>query len=215
MENDDTENVGYVFLVSDYSRKVFSKLDYSLKDGLHIQRKGSDPELYAYLEKYADKWQPYDRDLFGVRLEKRGEGDLQYYYLDYHSVEQSGIPESHKRQVKNDQIIIGLIVYKIIYFDSNFELNSVSELKRKISLDYEEYQPGLLTLIAKSSDKGKLQADDVEIDAVLESALNQFARLGWIKRSGDYFEPLASFQRLLYVYEDVIKNINQILARYQ
>jgi hypothetical protein len=215
MENDDTENIGYAFLESRSSQKVFSKLDYALKDGVHIQRQGSDPELYAYLKKYADRLQPYYRNLFGVRLEKRGEDDQQYYYLDYHSAEQSGIPENHKRQVKNEYIIIGFIIYKIIYFDGNLELNSVSELKQKITLDYEEYEDGLLRLIAKSSEKAKLQADDVEIDSVVDSALNQFARLGWMERSGDHFELLASFQRLLYVYEDVIRNFDKIIARYQ
>lgn len=215
MENDDTENIGYAFLHSTHSQEIFGKLDYALKDGVHIQRQGSDPELYAYLEKYVENLQPYYRDLFGVRLEKRGEDDQQYYYLDYHSAEQSGIPESHKRQVKNEYIIIGLIVYKIIYFDGNLELNSVSELKKKITLDYEEYESGLLRLIAKSSEKGKLQTDDIEIDNVVDSALNQFVRLGWMERIEDHFEPLASFQRLLYVYEDVIRNIDQIIARYK
>lgn len=215
MENDNKEKAGYAFLESHHSQQVFAKLDYALKDGVHIQRQDSDPELYAYLEKYADRLQPYYRDLFGIRLEKRGEDDQQYYYLDYHSAEQSGIPENHKRQVKNEYIIIGLIIYKIIYFDGNLELNSVSELKQKITLDYEEYEGGLLRLIAKSSEKAKLQADDVEIDSVVDSALNQFARLGWMELSGDHFEPLASFQRLLYVYEDVIRNIDQIIARYQ
>lgn len=214
MENDYTENVGYGFLSSYRSQKVFSKLDYALKDGIHIQRKGSDPEMYAYLEKYADSLQPYYRDLFSVPLEKRGEDDQQYYYLDYHLVEHAGIPENHRRQVKNEHIIIGLIVYKIIYFDGNLELNSVSELKKKITLDYEEYEGGLLKLIAKSSEKAKLQADDVAIDSVVDSALNQFVRLGWMELSGDYFEPLASFQRLLYVYEDVIRDIDQIITRY-
>lgn len=214
MENDNTENVGYSFLESDHSQQVFSKLDYALKDGIHIQRQGSDPELYAYLKKYEDSLQKYYRNLFGVRLEKRGEDDQLYYYLDYHSVDQSSIPENHKRQVKNEYIIIGLIVYKIIYFAGNLELSSVSELKKKIALDYEEYENGLLRLIAKSSEKAKLQADDVEIDNMVDSALNQFVRLGWMERNGDYFEPLPSFQRLLYVYEDVIQNIDQIIARY-
>lgn len=214
MENYDTENIGYTFLGNHHSQLVFSRLDYALKDGVHIQRQGSDPELYAYLEKYTDKLQPYYRDLFGVRLEKRGEDDYQYYYLDYHSAEQSNIPENHKRRIKNEHIIIGLILYKIIYFDGNLELNSVSDLKKKISLDYEEYENGLLKLIAKSSEKAKLQADDMEIDSVVDSALNQFVRLGWIERSNDHFELLASFQRLLYVYEDVIRNIDQIISRY-
>jgi hypothetical protein len=214
MDNQDTEKTGYTFLESHRSQQVFSKLDYALKDGLHIQRHGSDPELYAYLVEYADKLQPYYRDLFGVRLERRGEDDQQYYYLDYHSAGQSGIPENHKRQIKNEYIIIGLIIYKIIYFDGNLELNSVSALKQKITLDYEEYEGGLLRLIAKSSEKAKLQADDVEIDSVVDLALHQFVRLGWMERNGDHFELLASFQRLLYVYEDVILKIDQIIARY-
>ncbi len=73
MENDNTEDVGYAFLSSDHSQRVFSQVDYALKDGMHIQRQGSDPELYAYLVKYGDSLKPYYRDLFGVRLEKRGE----------------------------------------------------------------------------------------------------------------------------------------------
>jgi hypothetical protein len=215
VENSDHESLGYTFLQTDYSRQVFSKLDYALKDGLHIQRQGSDPELYAYLERYASKLQPYYRDLFGVRLEVKGEDDQRYYFLDYHSTEQSGIPVNHKRQVSNEYIIIGLVMYKIIYFDGNLELSSVVELQRKITLDYEQYETGLLRLIAKSSANAKLQADDVEIDKVVESALRQFARLGWIQLNGDHFEPLPSFQRLLYVYEDVIRTIDQRIARYE
>lgn len=215
MENENTEDLSYAFLNSLHSQQIFSRLDYALKDGVHIQRQGSDPELYAYLKEYEYGLKPYYQNLFGVRLEKRGEDDQQYYYLDYHSAEQSGIPENHKRQVKNENIIVGLIMYKIIYFDGNLELNSVTELKKKITLDYEEYEDGLLRLIAKSSEKGKLQADDVEIDTVVDSALNQFVKLGWMERSGDHFETLASFQRLLYVYEDVIRNIDQIISRYK
>lgn len=215
MENSDHQNIGYAFLQSDYSRQVFSKLDYALKDGLHIQRQGSDPELYAYLERYAGKLQPYYRDLFGVRLEVKGEDDQRYYFLDYHSVEKSGIPDGRKRQVNNEYIIIGLIMYKIIYFDGNLELNSSSELQRKITLDYDQYKTGLLRLIAKSSDKAKLQGDDEDIDKVVEAALRQFARLGWIQLNGDHFEPLPSFQRLLYVYEDIIRDIDQQIARYE
>ena len=215
MENNDSKSINYDFLLSDYSQQVFSKLDYALKDGVHLQRNGSDPELYTYLERYEHELKPYYQKLFGVRLEKKGEGDEQYFFLHYHSVERSGIPEIHKHNLKNEHIIIGLIIYKIIFFDGNIELNSIKKLKQKITLDYEEYEQGLVKLIAKSSDSARVNEDDIQIDKEVEGALRQFEKLGWLYRKQDHFELLASFQRLLYVYEDVIKNIDEIIARYQ
>ena len=59
MENNDSKSINYDFLLSDYSQQVFSKLDYALKDGVHLQRNGSDPELYTYLERYEHELKPY------------------------------------------------------------------------------------------------------------------------------------------------------------
>ena len=126
MEDYDTREVGYPFLMETASKHLFSRLDFALKDGVHFQRHGSDPDLFAYLKRYEHQLKPYYQNLFGVRLETKGEGEDQYYFLDYHSVEMSAIPDAHKRQMKNEHVIIGFIIYKIVFFDGNLELNSIA-----------------------------------------------------------------------------------------
>jgi len=157
----------------------------------------------------------YYQELFGVSLERKGIENQQYYYLDYHSKEQAQIDESHKYQLKNEDIIIGCVMYKIIYLDGNVELNSISDLKKKVSLDYEEYEEGLIRLIAKSKEGEKLGEDDGNIDEAIDRALRDFKRLGWVDYEKDHFELLPAFERILLIYEDVIKDIDNLIKKYQ
>ncbi|MEQ3656536.1 MAG: hypothetical protein ABNH00_11785 [Dokdonia sp.] len=216
MESSHTKDIDFSFLLNDDSEAVFSKLDYLLKDGVHLQKFGSQVGFFEYLEKYSKELRNYYQILFGVTLEWKGEGLGKYYYLDYHSKERSKLPEAHKTTFKNDVLIIGFIIYKVIFFDGNIELNSIALLKKKITLDYEEYEEGLLRLIAKSTDGGgKLSEDDVQIDKVVDRTLSQFKKIGWVELKGDYLETLPSIHRLLYVYEDVIRDMKNIITKYK
>ena len=215
MENNSRENIDLAFLQEEDSEHLFGRLDYLLKDGIHIQNYGNQVEFYNYLIKNYAYLNQFYLKFNGVPLEKKGEGLHQYFFLDYHSKERSKILDSHKNTIKNEYIIMGFIIYKIIYFDGNVELNSVQELKQKITLDYEQYEEGLIRLIAKSSEGGKLSEDDVQIDKIVVRTLAQFKKLGWVDYRNNYFEPLPSFNRLLHIYEDVIKNIDNIIATYK
>lgn len=215
MENNNREKVGLDFLVEDDSERLFGDLDYLLKDGVHIQNFGENSFFYDYLTNNHSELNAYYLRLFGVPLRRKGEGSHQFYYLDYHSREENHIPENRRFTLKNECVIMGVIIYKIIFFDGNLELNSVDKLKKTITLDYEEYEEGLLKLIVKSDDAGKLADDDELIDKMVGKTLLEFKKLGWVDYKGDYFETLPSFHRLLHIYEDVIKNIKNILSNYQ
>lgn len=215
MENNYRDKINLEFLIEDDSERLFADLDYILKDGVHIQNYGENSFFYDYLVKNHNELNAYYLRLFGVPLRKKGEGSHQFYYLDYHSREENHIPENRRYTIKNEYIIIGVIIYKIIFFDGYLELNSVEKLKKAITLDYEEYEEGLLKLIVKSDETGKLADDDKLIDKMVGRTLLEFKKLGWVDYKGDYFETLPSFHRLLYIYEDVIKNIKNILSNYK
>ena len=214
-DNNQNDLKKFDFLLDRNAVTLFGKLDFKFKDGEHIQDYGLDSKYFKYIDKYKSSLNEYYSSFFGIRLKEGGESTERFYYLDFHSDDKRNIPESSKYSIKNEYIIIGLIMYKIIYFDGNIELKSVEKLKKIIRTDYDQYQGGLQRIIVKSNEKGRLKGDDDIIDKTTQKALEQFKRLRWIDLEGDLFETRASFQRILSLYGDTIANIDSIIKSYK
>lgn len=216
MENNNQDYLKrFDFLLDRNAEKIFGKLDFKLKDGEHIQDHGDGSRFLSYIDKYKESLNDYYSSFFGIKLREGGESSERFYFLDFHSDDRKNIPESNRYTVKNEYIIIGLIIYKIIFFEGNIELTSIKKLKKTIRNDYEEYQEGLLKVIVKSNETGRLKGDDDQIDKTIQRTLEQFKKLRWMDVDGDFFQPLPSFHRILSLYGDIIKNIDNIIKTYQ
>jgi len=211
MEDRSSEITIDSFLRDEYTQELFAEVDYKLKDGIHIQQEGKQIALYDYIVENEESLKLYYHKLFKVNLTSGGEYPDKYYYLDFNDPPSRGnIHIDHRHFLKNEYIIIGFIIYEIIYIQREIDLNSISELKRKIRIDYEDLKPGLYRLIGKSKNKNPSKLNDQTIDNTVKNALIEFNKIGWMKIGDDEFELLPAFDRLIKFYENEILNINEI-----
>lgn len=216
MENQHSKNVKeFDFLLDEQAHYLFGKLDFKLKDGEHIQYFGGDTKYFNYIRLYKSTLDNYYRKYFGVALEEGGESSQKYYYLDYNSAEVVSFSARHKYPFKNSHLIIGLILYKTIFFEGNVELSSKKEFKKIVRNESDQYQLGLLKLIANSSGNRKIKFDDDKIDDAIDSAFKQFQKIKWIELlDSDTFETRASIHRIRSLFEEQILDIDNIITRY-
>tara|TARA_R110001632_G_scaffold63318_2_gene151431 strand:- start:91700 stop:92350 length:651 start_codon:yes stop_codon:yes gene_type:complete len=204
------------FLHHQETKSIFANLDYMLKDGVHIQQVEKQIEYYNYIIENEDSLKLYYKELFEVNLSSGGEIPDKYYFLDFIDPNSRGnIRRDNRHYLKNEHIIIGFIIYEIIYIHKQIDLTSVDELKRKIRNDYDVLKPGLYRLIGKSKNINPSKLNDNAIDSAVKSALNEFSKIGWITLSDNEFEPLPAFDRLIYFYEKEILNIDEIFKEMQ
>jgi len=193
-------------------KELFAKLDFALKDGVHIQERGKQKELFLYIQRFLSSLKQYYLEFFGLGLEEGGYDSEKYYYLKFYPDIKGGIPLNHKHVISLENIIIGLLLYKIYYIDRHIELNTLSKFQRLIRLDYPDLKPSIVRLLAKARREKSTQLNDDRIDACIKNAFDEFNKIKWIEMETDgTFEILPSFQRLTKEFADEINNIDEIL----
>lgn len=216
MEHDTNGTLSFLNFQRDPDAQIyFGQLDYYLKDGIHIQEYGDQIDYYKFLKKHKDELNDYYEYFYGISLKEENVQSDSYFFLDFNTSSRGKIPSPYRDVLKNKYIIIGLIMYKAIFYEGNVELNSLATLQEMIRNDYEQYKEGLIRLLAQSSGDVKLDDDDKMIDNTVLAALQNFKRLGWIELNQDHFETRASFQRINTIYEDIIPKIDDIIISYQ
>lgn len=213
MENGSDKNSIVDFLFDAAAEDYFAEIDYALKDGVHFQREGKQFRHYNFIESNEEGLCLYYQKFFNVNLAREGEGANTYFFLDFYGTDRGGIPGRHRHIMKSEHVLIGFIIYKIVIIDKEIDLDSVQRLKEKIRIDYEDYKPGLYRLIAKSKNTTPGNMNDNILDANVQSALEEFRKIGWITMEKDEFSLLPAFNRLVKVYEEHILNIDETLNR--
>lgn len=211
MENVDNKTTISDFLYAENTKELFAEIDYLLKDGMHFQKQGNQIRHFNFIDKNIDSLRLYYQDFFDVELSEGGEKPNNYFYLDFYGNSRGNISSRHREILKSEYVIIGFIIYKIIYIDKEIDLDSVQKLKEKIRIEYEDYKPGIYRLIAKSRNTTPGNLNDNTIDNTTQSALEEFRKIGWIELSKDEFSLLPAFDRLIKVYEEYILNIDETL----
>ncbi|NMR36039.1 hypothetical protein HIO71_17810 [Chryseobacterium aquaticum] len=211
MENVNNQSALSDFFKDDNAKELFAEIDYLLKDGMHFQKQGTQIRQFNFIDKNADSLKRYYSHFFEVELTEGGEKPNSYYYLDFHGNNRGNISSKHREILKSEFVIIGFIIYKIIFIDRDIELDSVQKLKEKIRIEYDDYKPGIYKLIAKSKNTTPGNLNDNTIDSTIQSALQEFRKIGWISLNDDEFSPLPAFDRLLSIYEEYILNIDETL----
>lgn len=212
MENVDYKAAVSDFLIAENAKELFAEVDYQLKDGMHFQKQGNQTRLFNFIDKNFDSLKLYYQDYFDVELSEGGEKPNNYFFLDFYGNNRGNISFRHRDTLKSEHVIIGFLIYKIIYIDKQIiDLDSVQKLKEKIRIDNEAYKPGIYRLIAKSRNTTPGNLNDNTIDNTIQSALEEFKKIGWIELNKDEFGLLPAFDRLIKVYEEYILNIDETL----
>ncbi len=224
MENVHTEEVhklNYDFLADRKVKDVFSKVDYFLRSGVHIQREHPKPEeMFRFIERNFESLHSYYSNLFQLQLTKGGEEQLnRYYFLDFEDENnRSKIPPDHRyrKYLETEHIIIGMLFFKMYRLDANIELDSVSDFIQLLFTEYEEEKKGLFKLIASAKTDKSTDYVDKEVIKEIKDAFDEFEKLGWIawiNEEKSKFKYMPSFERLRKKYQSQIMSIDELIQK--
>ncbi len=199
------------FLEDPDAPELFAKIDYQLKDGLHFQDREHQQHHFLFIRRHEDSLRHYYQTFFGVNLSYGGEGSDRYYFLDFNPTDRGAIDGDHRYFLRPEYVIIGFMIYKIIFIDGNFELTSVKKLQATIRTDYEELKDDIYRLLAKLRKTNATTLSSEKVDEIVHEALKEFRKLGWVVMEEDYFDVMPSFNRLNKVYGDYINNFEEMV----
>lgn len=207
----------YPFLEDKKAPQHFARADYLLRSGVHLQLDHPDAGLYRFVNQAYENggMADYYSDLFNLKLTRSGSEFNRYYYLDFEEDTRHKIPLHHRDTLATQDIIIGMLFFKLYKLEGNIELENVSDFIHLLFTEYEEEKEGLRRLIADSgSDKGTDYSDD-KIKDVIYKAFKQFNNLGWIawedENNKDGFRYQHSFERLRNLYQPQIEGIDELI----
>lgn len=210
----------YPFLQDKKAPQYFARADYLLRSGVHLQLDYPDAGLYRFVNRAWDEGMPaYYSELFNLKLTRSGGEFNRYYYLDFVEDSRHKIPLNNRDTLGTQEIIIGMLFFKLYKLDGNIDLEKVSDFVNLVFAEYEEEKEGLRKLIADSgTDKGTDYSDD-KIKEVIRKAFRQFNDLGWIawedEKEKDRFRYMPSFERLRNLYQQQILGIDELIKTAQ
>lgn len=200
------------FLEDPRSERFFAKLDYMLREGVHVQRNDEQEDYFDFIVAHESSLREYYSKFLKLYLEHGGEMSDRYYYLEFNNGDRGPVDERHRHSLKQEYVIVGLLLYKLLFNDGHFELNSVRKFQELLRLNYETLRVNINRLLAKLRADNNSETGDNRIDEVIASAMKEFEKLGWVLfYDDDSFEPQPSFQRLSKLYADTIHNLDEIM----
>lgn len=220
MENHNLqESIEFEFLKHPEAKVLFAPLDFALKNGKHIQKQSQPVGIFNYIKHEFNSLQPYYKEYFGLYLRKEGQGNEQYFFIDFYkdyngSISRGKIPVENRYYLKDEYILVAFLLIRLYIIDFVPEYkHSIAGFKKRILRDYDEYKPALFRLLVNSEDAESSKIEEDFITGVIDNALKEFNKLGWIEldKENSDFEIMPSCKRLLTVYEDSIQNIETII----
>ncbi|WP_271781996.1 condensin complex protein MksE [Aquimarina algiphila] len=219
MADEATEKIEkYSFLYDRKAKDIFAKLDYTLRNGIHIQREyPNNVNLYRFLND-SDNYESlkdYYKDFFNLNLIKEGSDFNNYYYLNLNEDGKSNVPSDNRDYLKSEYIIIGMLFLKMYKLDGNIELGSIFEFITLLSEEYEEQKNSLRKLINDNSSDKSTDLGEQRFEAVVTKSFEKFGDLGWLMWDRDdeknKFKIMPSFERLRIIYQPQIETIDDLL----
>lgn len=208
------ENVDYTFLTTQEAISIFADVDYALKSGRHIQKCPSQGKLFDFIKRYYDQLKSYYDNLFGIHLNSEGEGELEYFFIDFFKdrngyYQRGNIPVENREYLAESHLIIAFLLIRMYVLEPRVEKRIlIQDFKIQVLSEYEEYKPHLLRLFAKSEDTKETDYELKSIEDEIEKALKKFNELCWIMidKNTETFEIMPSLNRLLNIFENYIIN---------
>lgn len=218
MANDNSEEIKYAFLYDRKAITYFSKIDYSLKSGIHIQREYPKPsELHRFVDQYYPSLKDYYKDFFRLSLCKAGNEFNQYYYLDLEEGGKSNISSDFREYLKTEYIIIGLLFFKMYKIDGNIELDSINEFISLLFSEYDEEKVALTRLLTDTNSTKTSDHNDQKLEDIIRKSFLKFGDLGWLMWENEVdknrFKILPSFERLRQMYQPQIESIDELIKK--
>lgn len=219
MANDITNTpITYDFLNHKKAKNVFAKLDYALRNGIHIQREyPSNVNLYRFLND-SDNYESlknFYKEYYNLNLVREGSDFNNYYYLNFNQDGKGNVPSDNRDYLKNEYIIIGMLFFKMYKLDGNIELESVSGFISLLHEEYEEQRNALRKLINDNSSDKSTDLGDERFEYVVTKSFEKFADLGWLIWESDdlrdKFKIMPSFERLRINYQPQIETIEDLI----
>lgn len=219
MADDTTEKIEmYSFLKNKKAKSIFAKLDYTLRNGIHIQREyPKNVHLYRFLND-SDNYESlkdYYKDFFNLNLIKEGSDFNNYYYLNLNEDGKSNVPSDNRDYLKSEYIIIGMLFLKMLKLDGNIELDSISEFTTLLYEEYEEQKNALRKLINDNSSVKSTDLGDQRFENVVSKSFEKFGDLGWLmwdrEDEKNKFKIMPSFERLRIIYHPQIETIDDLI----
>jgi chromosome condensin MukBEF MukE localization factor len=213
MENDYLqEKLGYEFLKTQEAKSTFADVDYALKSGKHIQKCHSQKTQFTFVRQYYDPLKEYYNNLFDIHLNREGEGDSEYFFIDFFRdgnghYQRGNIPIENREYLSESHLIIAFLLIRMYLLEPRTENGIlIQDFKTQVLLEYEEYKPHLLRLFAKSEGTEETDYELKSIEDEIDKALKKFNELYWIviDRNTETFEILKSLNRLLNMFENYI-----------
>ncbi|SIQ20353.1 condensin complex protein MksE [Maribacter ulvicola] len=220
MADDATEKIEtYSFLHDKKAKNIFAKLDYTLRNGIHIQREyPKNVNLYRFLND-SDNYESlkdYYKDFFNLNLIKEGSDFNSYYYLSLNEDGKSNVPSDSRDYLRSEYIIIGMLFLKMFKLDGNIELESVSEFTALLYEEYEEQKNALRKLINDNSSDKSTDLGDKRFETVITKSFEKFGDLGWLmwdrEDEKNKFKVMPSFERLRIIYQPQIETIDDLIT---
>jgi len=210
----------YRFLHNTKTKSIFAKLDYTLREGIHIQREyPRNVNLYRFLSD-SDNYESlkeYYKDFFNLNLMKEGSDFNNYYFLNFNEDGKGNVPSDNRDYLKNEYIIIGMLFFKMFKLDGNIELESVSEFKALLYEEYEEQKNALKKLINDNYSDKSTDLNDHKFEVVIQKSFEKFGELGWLmwdsEDEKDRFKIMPSFERLRSMYQPQIETIDDLIKQ--
>ena len=182
--------------------------------GRHIQKCPSQGKLFAFIKRYYDQLKSYYDNLFGIHLNSEGEGELEYFFIDFFKdrngyYQRGNIPVENREYLAESHLIIAFLLIRMYVLEPRVEKRIlIQDFKIQVLSEYEEYKPHLLRLFAKSEDTKETDYELKSIEDEIEKALKKFNELCWIMidKNTETFEVMPSLNRLLNIFENYIIN---------
>lgn len=219
MANDITNTqITYDFLNHKKAKNVFAKLDYALRNGIHIQREyPSNVNLYRFLND-SDNYESlknFYKEYYNLNLVREGSDFNNYYYLNFNQDGKGNVPSDNRDYLKSEYIIIGMLFFKMYKLDGNIELESVSGFISLLHEEYEEQRNALRKLINDNSSDKSTDLGDERFEYIVAKSFEKFADLGWLIWESDdlrdKFKIMPSFERLRINYQPQIETIDDLI----
>lgn len=125
-----------------------------------------------------------------------------YYFIDFpNPPSRGGIGEENRHFMEDEHVVVGFLLYKIMLSDGRVDIDSLDMLMKVIDEDYPDLHPMLYSKIGQVRDR-KQPGDSgrMRLKTIIGTALNEFIRMAWFSRDGDYITPLPAFNRLAVVF---------------
>lgn len=221
MASDHPEGINlYPFLMDRKAKKCFGKLDYFLRNGVHVQREYPSEELFRFLDThYENGIKQYYKDMYDLPLCQSGSEFNRFYCIDLNVGERSKVSSDNKVYLKTEHILIGLLFIKLYKIEGNIDIDNVQDFIHLLYQEYEEEKIALIRLVTDQvSDKSSDRNED-KVEAIIQVAFRKFGELGWLlwdeSVDNKKFKVLPSFERLREIYLPQIENIDAVIQKYK